>query len=396
MPDEGERTDQATRFLFLHSKTGGGHQRAAEAVATALVSREGRAQVELLDAFAAYAPWPFCRLPDWYREMLWDGGRIYGLAFRLLDGRRRAQILSHLCWLRISRATERLLKEHPADVVAVFHAGLVSPIARALSQLSSPPSLVGVGTDLMVMHALWVNSGVWRYLVATKAARRGLIRHGVNPDRVEVTGLPVARGFVRMAAEDPRTIRSRLGLDPVRPLVLVMAGGVGFARLDQVVRSLSNLLSRAAVAGEAQIAVLVGRNERLRARLVEAAWPGLVSVKGFTHDVHRWMRAADLLVTKAGPNTIAEALVVGVPLVLWGAIPAQETPNVQLVVQTGAGMWRPDPRRAAAAVVRLLGDPSARAQMRKRARRLARPEAAERVAGSLWETALGTARQTRG
>ncbi|HIE38887.1 MAG TPA: galactosyldiacylglycerol synthase [Anaerolineales bacterium] len=374
------KPERSARFLLLHSETGGGHRRAALAVAEALKDRYGeRAQVELVDALAAYAPWPLRRAPDWYGKALWGGGRTYGLGYRLLDGRRRAQALSRLFWPRVAPAARRLLAEHPADVVATFHPLPVHTISRALSEEGLPIPLVAVGTDLVVMHAFWADPHVRRYLVATGQTRDQLVHHGVSPDRVEVTGLPVGRHFREAAREDPAEVRRGLGLDPEKPLLLLMGGGEGFGPMERVAR---------AVAGArlpAQVTVLTGRNERLHTRLQRVPWPGPVRVEGFTHEVHRWMRAADLLVTKAGPNTLAEALVVGVPLVLWGAIPAQETPNVGLVVRAGAGVWAPGPRRTVVAAARLLGDVVARARMGEQARKLARPEAAERVAQALWE-----------
>jgi 1,2-diacylglycerol 3-beta-galactosyltransferase len=48
-----------------------------------------------------------------------------------------------------------------------------------------------------------------------------------------------------------------------------------------------------------------------------------VSVQGFVQNVDELMGAADLLVTKAGPGTIAEAMTRGLPLVLSSYLPGQ-------------------------------------------------------------------------
>jgi 1,2-diacylglycerol 3-beta-galactosyltransferase len=148
-----------------------------------------------------------------------------------------------------------------------------------------------------------------------------------------------------------------------------------------------------AVAGsgvQAQLVVITGRNERLRARLSAETWPFPVQVKGFVHNMHEWMRAADLLVTKAGPSTVSEALVLGLPMVLSGALPGQERPTVDYVVQAGAGVWAPTPGRVTRAVRELLAPGSpALARMAARARTLARPDAAWRVAKVVWAAANG-------
>ncbi len=381
-------TDRPFRFLFLHSETGGGHRQAALAVAEALKAGwGGQAQVEMVDALAAYAPWPVRQAPEWYGKVLWDGGRAYGLGFRLLDGQLRAWALSALFRPYTLPAARRLLADHPADVVVVFHPVPIPTLSCALTRMEAAPPLVAVGVDLAVMHGFWAAPGVRRYLVASEAARARLIRHGVDPARVEVVGLPVRRRFHEAAGWDREEVRRRLGLDPHRPLVLVMAGEVGFGPLERVARA----LAKAEL--PAQLVVVTGRNQRLRDRLQTLVQPGRVRVEGFVENIHEWMRAADLLATKAGPATLAEALAVGVPLVLWGAIPAQETPNVRLVVEVGAGVWAPGPRRVVQAVARLLEDPEGRARMEVQGHRLACPQAAERIALTLWEMAGGWARR---
>ncbi|MCX7855127.1 MAG: glycosyltransferase [Anaerolineae bacterium] len=370
------------RFLLLHSRTGGGHLRVARTVADALRERYGDwAQIDLVDILAEYAPWPLSRAPYWYPKVLGERGRIYGWGFSILNGRRRVRTICHLAWPLTYPRVLRLFRDHPADIIVSFHPVPVYTISRALEWAGVSIPFIAVGTDLVVMHAAWVAPGVQRYLVATDAAREQLLQHGVEPERIEVTGLPIGPQFQQIAAEDPAAVRRRLGLEPDRPTVLLMGGGVGFEPLEAVARAV------AVAASTAQLVVIAGQNERLRARLSAIPWPAPTRIEGFVENIHEWMRAADVLVTKAGPTTIAEALTVGVPMVLWGAIPAQETPNVHLVVQAGAGIWAPGPERAAAAVARLIADPAARRVAAGEARRLASPEAARRVADILWETA---------
>lgn len=374
--------DALTRILMLHSATGGGHQRVARTVETALNARYGeRVTVVQIDALADYAPWPFCRLPDRYADLLWGGGRAYGLCYRLLDDRRRAQAISRLNWPRVRDGVLRLLADHPADVIVALHPVPVQSVCRGLVEIGSSVPLIGVGTDLAVMHAFWIDPRIERYLVPTEAAQADLLRWGVAADRVEITGLPIDPRIRRVVDRDPRALRARLGLDPERPLVLVMAGGDGFGPVERVVQAIaSNGLP-------AQLAVLAGRNPQLRERLARRNGGSTVRIEGFVDNVHQWLRAADVLVTKAGPTTIAEAAALRLPMVLWGAIPAQETPNVELVVRCGAGKWAPQPDRAAAAVQHLLEHPVVAAEMGQRAGELVRFGAGDRIAGIVWETA---------
>jgi 1,2-diacylglycerol 3-beta-galactosyltransferase len=94
-----------------------------------------------------------------------------------------------------------------------------------------------------------------------------------------------------------------------------------------------------------------------------------------------WMQAADVIVTKAGPGTISEAVAVGLPILLYGFVPGQEAGNMRWVVDSGAGLFVSTSESLVAAL-RELADPSSTrlAEMRDRVRRLARPDAALRIA----------------
>ena len=60
-----------------------------------------------------------------------------------------------------------------------------------------------------------------------------------------------------------------------------------------------------------------------------------VSMQGFVDNMEEWMAACDIVITKAGPGTIAESLIMGLPILLNGFVPCQEAGNVPYVVDNG-------------------------------------------------------------
>jgi 1,2-diacylglycerol 3-beta-galactosyltransferase len=373
----------ARRLLLLFSDTGGGHRSAAYAVAKTLQQLYGeRAQIELVDPLAEYATRPFNRLDKLYPYMVRLRGWPWAAGYHLSDGPRRTALLMRSCWPLLRTAMLQLLRDHPADVIVCCHPLFSDPLLRTLTETGATTPLITLVTDLIATHAFWFAPGVSRCLVPTHRARQRALAHGMPAEHILVTGLPVGPRFIQAAQEDPRTMRRRLGLEPDRPVALLVAGAEGMGPLHRLCR-------RVAHCGEqAQLVIIAGRNERLRARLAAETWPTPVRVDGFVHNMHEWMRAADLLVTKAGPGTISEALVMALPMVLIDALPGQEQPNVDYVVQAGAGVWAPTPGQAATAVYELLSsDRSSLAHMRARARALAQPNAAQHVAEAVWATA---------
>ena len=80
--------------------------------------------------------------------------------------------------------------------------------------------------------------------------------------------------------------------------------------------------------------MICGKNQVVKHKLEETQWPenSRVLIQGFVSNMDEWMGAVDALVTKAGPGTIAEATIRGLPVMLSGHLPGQEEGNVPYVV----------------------------------------------------------------
>jgi uncharacterized protein len=101
------------------------------------------------------------------------------------------------------------------------------------------------------------------------------------------------------------------------------------------------------------------------------------------------MRAADIIITKAGPSTIAEAMACGLPIILSGYIPGQEDGNKWMVEHGGAGVYAPKPDKIAATLRDWLapGSPAIE-KLSAASQRMGRPTAALEVAQALYEVII--------
>jgi 1,2-diacylglycerol 3-beta-galactosyltransferase len=378
------------RILFLFSDTGGGHRSAAEAIIEALDRNyPQRYQAKLVDVLKAYAPLPFNRLPAIYPRIV-RLPRAWGAGYRISDGHGRARALTAAAWPYVRAAARRLVLEQAPDLAVSVHPLLNAPVIKALGK-SHPPFLTVV-TDLVTTHALWYHRRVSLCLVPTEQARERALACGLRPDQVQVAGLPVSWRFCQPPG-DPERLRAALGWPADRPMVLLVGGGEGMGPLLETARAI------AGIGIDFGLAVVAGRNARLRNRLEAEAWPIQTFIYGFESRMPEMMQAASLLVTKAGPGTIAEALNAGLPMVLYSRLPGQEEGNVDYVVNQGVGVWAPGSARGAKAVSRWLSSPEELGKAASACRRIARPEAAARVAAiidSLLSSPLpGPGEQTR-
>lgn len=370
------------RILLVFLNTGGGHKSTAKALREALEELSVElVDVQLADMTSECFPWPFSELGaiyEWMVQKRWP----WRLTYRLTDTPRGVAMLEDSWWFLTGRSTLPFLRENPADALVCCHPLLKAPAVRALGLTGDDTSLTTLVTDLASGHAAWFYPGDRACLVATHSMRERALACGAPPDTVHVTRLPVRSCFARVAEEDRAKMRRYLGLDPDGTVVLLLSGADGMGPLASLLNSVADCHP------EAQMVAVAGRNEDLRAKLASRRWPQKVHIKGFLDNIHEWMRAADLMVTKAGPSTIAEALVVGTPMVVCGAVPGQEPPNVDYVTETGAGVWAPTPDRAAQAVQELLSEERDELErMTRRAEEVGHPRAAERAARIVWDTA---------
>ena len=367
-------------ILVLTASTGAGHNMAAHAVAAALAARAPAERIEVHDVLASAGGFFRTVYGGGYRALVryfpTGMGWLYDATdrpnCRASDFLRRA--VQRICTPPLARF---IISKNPKLVINTHYlpAEIVADL-RTRGKLDCPQ--VTVTTDFET-HRIWIHSPAERYYAATERSRTQLAAWGVTPDRILVTGIPVRPGFAQLP--DRGAIRARLGLDRDRPVILLLAGVVGYGSPERILQELANTRTNA------QIVAITGHNEALRRRML-ACTRGVstsVTIVGFTDRVHEWMSAADLMVSKAGGLTSSEALACGLPIVIVNPIPGQETHNSDYLIQHGAAIRVDSPALVGDHVSRLLGDPARLRKMRESARQIARPDAADHIAADVLE-----------
>ncbi len=364
------------RVTILTAESGGGHRTAAQSLAEAM---EGRARVSFLNLMDEHAPFPINTWSEIYGPWVTYAPRLYHLVYRLGTDRRRVLQVARLLFPYVKAAITPPLLAQETDLFISVHPLQIDVPLWILRSAGRRVPFVTVVTDPVTPPVAWFCPDVDLCVVATERAREVALACGVPPHKVQVIGLPIRRSFTEALSLSRREARERLGLANDRPLLLVTGGGAGIGRLMLIARALARRL--ATHPAPPYLAIIAGRNRVLARRLRNERWPLPVQVLGFVNNMAEWMAAADLLVTKAGPGTLAEAACLGLPALISGFIPGQETGNVEWVQQHGAAIYEPNPEKLAHLADELLrpGNPLL-AQMAARARSLGRPYASAEIA----------------
>lgn len=340
-----------TTIDFLYFDAGGGHRAAATALKTVIDQQARPWEVrlvnlqEVLDSLDVFRKVTGIRLEDIYNKMLergWTLGSAQGL------------MLMHAVIRAYRGPAVRLLQQHwertrPDMVVSLvpnFNRALCESLTEALPQVP----FVTILTDFADYPPhFWIErQKQWLICGTSKAVAQARALGHAEERILRTSGMILRPGFYETPKVDRAAERRRLGLDPEKPVGLVLFGGQGSKAMLEIAERLANI----------QLILICGRNAKLAEELRAMPRRSARFVEGFTPEIPYYMRLADFFMGKPGPGSISEAVAMGLPVIVernaW-TLP-QERYNAEWVRENNAGIVVPNFRRAREAVEEMLRD----------------------------------------
>lgn len=388
LPLSGFESNGKKKVLILMSDTGGGHRASAEAIKWAFNEKFGdEYEVFVTDLWTDHTPWPFNQLPRSYNFLVKHGSlwrmTYYASAPRVVHQSNFAATSTF-----IAREVAKGLMKYQPDIIISVHPLMQHVPLRILRSKGLLDKIVftTVVTDLSTCHPTWFHKLVTRCYCPTEEVAKRALKAGLQSSQIKVYGLPVRPSFVKPIRPKDE-LRRELGMDEDLPAVLLMGGGEGMGPIEATAKALGKALFDENL-GEpiGQVLVICGRNKKLANKLLSADWKIPIQVKGFVTKMEECMGACDCIITKAGPGTIAEAMIRGLPIILNDYIAGQEVGNVPYVVENGCGKFSKSPKEIAEIVGQWFGPKSHELKtMSQNALRLARPDSVFKIVQDLHE-----------
>jgi 1,2-diacylglycerol 3-beta-galactosyltransferase len=325
----GSKKNKKKRVLILMSDTGGGHRASAKALDKAISEQvPGKIDVSVMDIWTEHAKWPFNNFVPYYRflakhPLLWRGMYLFG---NFPPTKLFTEMWSwYSCYPSFRNA---IMQEDPDLVVSVHPLCQLMPISavKEMNKMRDPEKLkipfVTVVTDLGGAHSTWFDRRTDAIFIPGEAVRKLALKNNVQPDKIIMRGLPIRPAFWKPSKAKYK-LRKQLDLTQHVKTVLLMGGGDGVGGIDAIATRIASRLGQSSQ--KAQVVVICGNNAQTCSALKGKKWPQNVRMvpKGFCENIDEYMAASDLLVTKAGPGTIAEAMIQGLPCVLSSFLPGQ-------------------------------------------------------------------------
>jgi processive 1,2-diacylglycerol beta-glucosyltransferase len=219
---------------------------------------------------------------------------------------------------------QAMVEHYKPDAIICTHFLPLNLLAREKRKGRLEALLYCVVTDY-TGHVFWVDPIVDGYFVATPETGEMLIRRGIPPESITVTGIPVDPAIAQ--PKDPAELRQTYDLNR-EPVITLMGGGLNIDRVEQMV---AGLLERN-LGGT--LVVAAGRNGKLQEAMKHL--PSSVTLElrtlGFINYLDDLVAASDLVITKAGGLIVSEVMARQTPMVVIDPIPGQEEWNADYVV----------------------------------------------------------------
>ena len=368
------------KALIFYISRFSGHYQAASAVEKGLLSIDPGIEIEKVNALGYTNPILGKIINKAYLEVIKKKPELWGNIYDNPEVMKKtAKARNALHKFNMSKVRKLIDSKAPDVIVCTqaFPCGLVADYKRSCGK---DTMLVGILTD-HAPHSYWLYDEVDYYITPSSETAAVLEGKGVPPEKIKAFGIPVDPKYVE--GHDTARIKKELGFDGDRPVILVMGGSQGLGVMEETVKSLFKDEHHGY-----QLLVVAGSNKKLFSRIKKIEKKnGSGNIRVFSHvdNIDELMEVADVVITKAGGMTTAEALVKKLPLLIIEPIPGHERMNADYMVAKGAAVEVTDLRQIHEILNGLFDAGDAVGTMRRKCGEISKPGSAIDIAKLILE-----------
>lgn len=316
-----------SKVLILTAKYGNGHIQVAKTLENQC-KKLGVEKVMVCELYSESHP-VFSDITQYlYLKSYSFGKQFYRLFYYGVDKMYNKRMMNLYYKMGNRRLHEIITTEQPDVIINTFPMIVVPEYRRKTGTIIPTFNVL---TDFC-LHKIWIHQNIDKYYVATNHVKEKIIRIGIHPGSVKVTGIPIRSQFEEN--KDKLGLYKKYRLDPHKKTLLIMAGAHG------VLKNVKDLCQSFVSNKGIQTVVVCGNNSLLKESLdpLAAMYPNQFKVLGYVEKVDELYRISSCMITKPGGITLSEATAIGIPVILFKPVPGQEKENALYFEENGAAL----------------------------------------------------------
>jgi len=339
------------KVWLCYMNAGGGHKAPAQALARAMKELEGNnIETELFNLADGASFFLRYLVEDGYVWLIEKAPFLYALVYEISLFKLLIALEHKLGVLFLKKKIKnKIAQEKPDLIVATFF--LVSAIKEALGELGLKTPFYVVVTEPYSVPPVWFYEKHIPYVVFSERAKRiSELCGAANVQQFPpIVNNPLSH---ILSVAEKKMWREKLGLDPVKKIILLIGGGAGLPRGEKIMEK----FLRSSL--DVQYVVVCGNNADFKNNItkISAKYSKNIKVFGFVDFVPELIALSDLVVTKAGGGVIAEAMAESKPILITHYIYGQEKGTMEHVVAHAVGWYEPEPTEAVRRVTQFFGN----------------------------------------
>ncbi|MFI3210866.1 MAG: glycosyltransferase [Peptostreptococcaceae bacterium] len=325
------------KILIMSASTGGGHNKAANAIKETIESINENIECEIIDSLKFVNNAMDKVISSGYEKSAIYTPKAYGRVYKLSDINLTNEFKGNPLAKIMARKFRKLLKKSSPDLIIGTHPfPMISLSDIKKSNLDEEsqiniPTIISLLTDYTT-HSTWVQNEVDYYIVANEFVKELLVFEGISEEIIKPFGIPVEKSFFE--TNEKEIVFNEMNLDPNKFTVLLMGGSFGAGgikdALDELIETNRDF----------QIIVVTGKNESLKEKLTKKldTKNKNIHIVGYINNMNDLLAHVDVLITKPGGLTITEALIKNTPMIIPYSIPGQEDENLDFLLNFGVAL----------------------------------------------------------
>ena len=326
--------DKSCNLLILTAHFGNGHVSVANAIKEHVLSANNEYKIKTFDIWEVLIPEKSKYIYQAYNSMIKKAPFIYNYSLYHKLPEKLYKKLRLSSEIRNLENFNKLINENEPDaILSVFP--LSTEVASIYKDMYSKDIPLFTCITDVVDTDEWLHPNNDLYFISHKCMADKLVKKGIPPEKIVVTGIPVRKDFFQN--NNRRELRNQLGFKNNDVIIMITGGGLG--------RLPDNLLFYKWLDALENIrtVIITAQNKKLNKKL------GMLKLKNsriyeYINNVSDYMNIADLIIGKGGGVTLFESIVSTVPIIVYKPELNQEIENSWFISSQDIGAVAKDIR----------------------------------------------------